>query len=250
MGDKTKIEWTDATWPVVTGCTPVSAGCENCYAARVASGRLKNHPRYAGLAEHGKWTGEVRCNADALDQPLHWRKPRNVFVASMGDLFHPEVPFKFINEVFSVMESEHQHDFQILTKRPWRMERFMTSARSFVFPLNVWMGTSGENQKAVDKRCPWLVGVCPRSFLSLEPLLGPVDLTSYIRRLRGVIVGGETGPNARPMHPDWVRSIRDQCAEAGVPFFLKQMSGKTKMQREAIPDDLMIRQTPWLWQAK
>ena len=224
----TKIEWTEETWPVVAGCTPVSEGCKNCYAARFACGRLKNHSRYKGLATGGKWTGEVRCNADVLDQPLHWHKPRQVFVASMGDLFHGEVPLEFIEAVFGIMARNQQHNYQVLTKRPRRMAKFMAHRR---FMDNVWLGTSVENQKAADERMPHLVKCSPaRLFLSMEPLLGPVDLAVDIGhgvgdhgldRLDGVIVGGETGPKARPMHPDWVRSIRDQCVAAGVPFFFK-----------------------------
>lgn len=266
-----KIEWTDETWPVITGCSPESEGCPNCYAARMAATRLKHHPRYAGLAEmvnsKPRWTGEVRLNYDVFDQPHRWRKPRMVFVASMGDLFHEDVPFRFIDRVFHVVELGRQHTFQILTKRPKRMLEYMTS-RSADFPLpNVWLGVTAENQKCADERIPLLLQMpATVRFVSCEPLLELISLLPYLPldyeiglgedtlesgRLPGldwVIVGGESGPDARPMHPYWARSLRDQCQAAGIPFFFKQwgewlandeiypMFGSTKLMRGRIMD--------------
>lgn len=259
------IEWTDETWNPLTGCQHVSEGCDNCYAARETSGRLKNHPAYEGLAKDGKFTGEVRLLPDRLDQPLRWRKPRLVFVNSMSDLFHDDVPDEFIAQVFAVMARAPQHIFQVLTKRPARMARWVnrvakdpggwithngewTSAYGGTgiivspdeWPLpNVWLGTSVENQKWADVRIPHLLKTpAAVRFLSCEPLLGPVDLGAFLDeleferddgvaaiyrpKLRWVIVGGESGPGARPMYPDWARSLRDQSVFAGVPYFFKQ----------------------------
>lgn len=239
MADKTRIEWTDATWNPIVGCTHVSAGCDNCYAARETSGRLAKHPLYAGLARDGKFTGEVRLVPERLSQPLHWRKPRRIFVNSMSDLFHGDVPTEFIAEVFAVMAAASRHQFQVLTKRPGRMRSLLTNpdfheqvTRAYGplwrpaghrWPLpNVWLGTSVEDQHWADVRIPHLI-LTPASvrFLSCEPLLGPISLIP-LRRIDWVIVGGESGPNARPMHPAWARRLRDECVYAGVPFLFKQ----------------------------
>jgi len=260
-----KIEWTDKTWPVVTGCSHAgSPGCDNCYAARMAATRLKHHQRYRGLAEmkDGKprWTGEVRLNRDVLDQPLHWRKTRMVFVASMGDLFHPKVPFEFVEAVFMfIADFYDDHIFQILTKRPQRMKQWFDWASHVARQVpdgriadNIWLGVTAENQRTAEERIPTLLETpAAVRFVSCEPLLGPVDLTHYLHGmpepigggihyvegwpvgeepmwqqtaspLDWVIVGGESGPNARPMHPAWARRIRDDCMEAGVPLFFKQ----------------------------
>jgi protein gp37 len=249
---KTKIQWTDMSWPVVTGCTPVSEGCRNCYAARMAATRLKHHPRYEGLAiiENGKakWTGEVRLNHDVLEQPLHWRKPRMVFVASMGDLFHDDVPDAFISKVFRRMLITPRHTFQVLTKRPARMSEYIQSHitnRLFAVygtrfewpPANIWLGTSVENQAAADERISLLLQTpAAVRFVSVEPMLSAVDLWPYLDpdhyepiyhsklnpTLSWVICGAESGPSARPMDEDWVRDLRDQCVAAGTPFFYKQ----------------------------
>ena len=277
MSDNTKIEWADATWNPVRGCEKVSEGCRNCYAARMAARFSGEGQPYEGLAEmtpHGpRWTGDVQLVPEVLDQPLKWRKPRRIFVNSMSDLFHPDVPDEFIAAVFGVMAAAHWHTFQILTKRPERMKKWFewvenkpvgTDGRLFPqficaykardvlddeqfdfarfreWPLsNVWLGVSVENQRAADERIPLLLQTpAAVRFLSCEPLLGPVMLTGLGKRCYGcaagvphrcrnvlvdwVIVGGESGPGARPMHPDWVRSIRDQCKAAEVPFFFKQ----------------------------
>ena len=254
-----KIEWTDETWPVVTGCSHAgSPGCDSCYAARMAATRLKHHPRYKGLAviKDGRpqWTGEVRLNHDVLEQPLHWRKPRRVFVCSMSDLFHPSVPSDYIYKVFGVMALSFQHTFQVLTKRPQRMFDVLSHyARAEIhrtnllgrdpmnvstWPLsNVWLGVSVENQAAADERIPLLLQTpAAVRFVSVEPTLAGIDLWPYLDpgyyepayyskpnpTLDWVICGGESGPGARPMDPDWPRSLRDQCQAAGTPYFFKQ----------------------------
>jgi protein gp37 len=253
----TNIEWTNETWNPLTGCTLVSEGCRNCYAAREAAGRLSHHPAYAGLAVRrgGRpvFTGEVRLHPERLEQPLRWKRPRMIFVNSMSDLFHESVPFGFVDKVFAVMALTPRHTYQILTKRPERMREYLTTrtphdvaSEPFAtidvaggdparWPLpNVWLGTSVEDQASADRRIPHLLETpAAVRFLSCEPLLGPVDLGHYLcktwrkgvtigRYLDWAIVGGESGPNARPMHPDWARSLRDQCQAVGVPFFFKQ----------------------------
>jgi protein gp37 len=315
---KSAIEWTEATWNPVTGCTRVSAGCDNCYAA-LMSKRLEamGQEKYAGINGNGHFNGQVKLHEDALTVPLKRKKPTVWFVNSMSDLFHPSVPFEFIDKVFAVMALCPQHTFQVLTKRPERACQYLNNEVLTVdehdrlcqgtrrrleaaiwdlqpdesleidWPLpGVWLGTSVEDQDAAEERIPHLLQ-CPAAvrFLSCEPLLGPVDLSAacppdyelfedatagmegweepeelieecedecdwinfgnelvhssehiewqrdrdrYASRLafsdgiHWVIAGGESGPNARPMHPDWVRSLRDQCHDAGVPFFFKQ----------------------------
>lgn len=247
MADHTKIEWTNATWNIVTGCTLVSEGCSNCYAAQLAATRLKHHPSREGLARlnaagTAKFTGEVRFNEQWLDQPLKWTRPRMIFVCAHGDLFHENVPDEWIDQVFAVMALSPQHTFQVLTKRPERMRSYFANdprdainshcrrlARWDDMPewaqwptQNVWLGTSVEDQNTADARIPALLDT-PASirWISYEPALGPVNLTS-LDVLDWVVMGGESGRQARPMHPDWVRSIRDQCKAAGVPFLFKQ----------------------------
>lgn len=251
MSDKSKIDWTDATWNPVVGCSHASPGCDHCYAERLA-GRLEamGQARYMGLTRDRRWTGEVRCVPEALDQPLHWRAPRAVFVCSMGDLFHEAVPFEFIAAVFGVMAATPHHTYQVLTKRPERMREFFSWIRLHgpkdspvgwtwqtqiqsprttghaPWPLpHVWLGTTVEDQRRADERVPHLLE-CPAAvrFVSVEPMLGAIELTDHLRgcHLDWVICGGETGPGARPMHPDWARGLRDQCSAAGVPFYFKQ----------------------------
>ncbi|MDJ0631062.1 MAG: phage Gp37/Gp68 family protein [Rhodobacter sp.] len=300
MADTTKIEWSDATWNPITGCTLVSPGCENCYAAELAASRFKNHPSRIGLARRNakgvaKFTGEVRFNEGWLTQPLHWRKPRMVFVCAHGDLFHEDVPDDWIDRIFAVMALCPQHTFQVLTKQPKRMRKYISDIEDSeiaefatdywqqekgrwqlmpstigryrnrtefgneietwvdVWPLpNVWLGVSVEDQKHADERIPALLQApAAIRFISAEPLLGPIDLRNscdghhFLNALTGVrsldspdgkqapdnndwsgldwvIVGGESGKHARPMHPRWARSIRDQCQAADVPFFFKQ----------------------------
>ena len=358
MADATHIEWTDATWNVVTGCSVVSPGCTNCYAMKLAGTRLRNHPSRAGLTAASKagpvWTGEVRLNADWLDQPLRWTRPRRIFVAAHGDLFHDGVTDDQLDQIFAVMALCPQHTFQVLTKRPermraylrglyapsaesdarvthavndvlmstrrtwgdcgstgtaittlsrgigavepgilrnradgnverlvdWKPPRWMTVGAEFadrvrarlmpaeqsefgwglkLWPLpNVWLGVSVEDQVRADERIPILLDTpAAVRWISAEPLLGPIDLTALpfpkscdcpdhsptLNALTGDVFcggccegpeattsatldwgvyGGESGPDARPMHPDWVRQGRDQFAAGGVPFLFKQ----------------------------
>lgn len=217
--NKTKIEWATAVWNPVTGCTKVSEGCRNCYAEGIAN-------RFWG---ERKFT-DIRCHEDRLNQPETWKKGQRIFVNSMSDLFHPDVPYDFIVDVFAVMNANRQHTFIVLTKRP---DRYYQLVRGALMPIpNVWIGVSVENQKAADERIPILLQAqAAVRFVSCEPLLGNVNLKGFYKngmwvdgqnRIDWVIVGGESGTRARPMHPNWVRSIRDQCQEANVPFFFKQ----------------------------
>lgn len=352
MSDKTKIEWCDATWNIITGCSIESPACTNCYAMRLAGTRLREHPSRKGLTKivNGKpvWTGEVRFNEQWLTQPLQWKKPRKIFVCAHADLFHPNVPDEWINRVFAVMALASQHTFMVLTKRPVRTREYFDHTRGAIvsaaalrmvlaskmeqspawnmrWPLpNVMLGVTAEDQTRADERIPDLLATpAAKRFVSIEPMLGPVDLRRWLatasvtckkcgaafwlhdanpcKHARGggwtlacpncgdckciptqddrgdpvtwhppyswrpkeigrfdrvhptievksgldlVICGGESGPGARPMHPDWARSIRDQCKVAGVPFFMKQMGGATKKSMPPIPDDLMLRETP------
>ncbi|HSL82636.1 MAG TPA: phage Gp37/Gp68 family protein [Thermoanaerobaculia bacterium] len=218
MALKTSIEWTEATWNPVTGCTKVSPGCKHCYAERMAKRlRAMGQPRYAeGF--------RVTLQEDLAEQPLRWRTPRRIFVNSMSDLFHPDVPEPFIQRIFRTMEEAHWHEFQILTKRP---ERLRTLAERLPWPENVWMGVSVETEDYF-WRIDHLVAVpAAVRFLSLEPLLGPLPSLT-LESIHWVIVGGESGPGARPMDPDWVRQIRARCLDHGVPFFFKQWGGTRK----------------------
>ena len=246
MAATSSIEWTDATWNVITGCTWKSRGCDNCYAAQLAATRLRQHPSRSGLVDgKGNWTGEVRFNGQWLDQPLRWRRPRRIFTVAHGDLFHEAVPDKWLDLVFAVIAQATQHTFQILTKRPGRARHYLSSLQrrdSYPWP-HVWLGTSAEDQAAADARISMLA-LTPAvvRWVSLEPLLGPIDLSRIsigypyaidaryrsegYGGLHWVVAGGESGPGARPMHPDWVRSLRDQCIESGTPFFFKQWGGR------------------------
>ena len=263
MSDKTAIEWAEATWNPVTGCTKVSPGCKFCYAERITE-------------RWGQKFTDVKLHPDRLDQPIRWKRPRRIFVCSMSDLFHEKAPLEFVDKIFAVMALSGNHTFQILTKRPERMAEYFRdggpvssvgdAAKEIIgepvwakgFPLeNVWLGVSVENQEQADKRIPVLLETpAAVRFLSVEPLLELVDLTPYVKALNWVIVGGESGgPPYRSLvlinrawkeigpgvhiplgpyqwfpQPDrlkWVRSIRDQCLAAGVPFFFKQWGGPT-----------------------
>lgn len=312
MADKTKIEWTDATWNPITGCSVVSPGCTNCYAMKLAGTRLKNHPSREGLTRDTKvgpvWTGEVRFNKQWLDQPLRWSKPRMIFVCAHADLFAEGVKDEWIDQIFAVMALSPQHTFQVLTKRPERMRDYMAKrfgeeasytdlkyaaqfrvwtampkvepmaiGKSYpAWPLaNVWLGVSVEDQKRAEERIPVLLNTpAAVRWISAEPLLGLIDLKNvdidgdssmdtinarlwrdewelcwkgtsenadeelesfldwygvssvpdgYMHpTLDWVVAGGESGYGARPMQQAWARSIRDQCAEAHVPFHFKQ----------------------------
>lgn len=279
---KTNIEWTDRTWNPIAGCSVISSGCDNCYAMRQAY-RIEamGTVKYQGTTHKNAsgrtlWTGKINFDEKALLKPLSWKKPSHIFVNSMSDLFHKNVPDEWIDQVFAVMALCPQHTFQILTKRPERMREYinskpMDSINSYAglyqhwdkitetaWPLqNVWLGVSVEDQETANKRIPFLLDTLSAiRFISAEPLLGSINLNRihesytgydglhtqswesrlYLHRSKGqtadhldnfpkldwVVVGGESGPNARPMHPDWVRSLRDQCQEAEVPYFFKQ----------------------------
>lgn len=214
----TAIEWTDATWNPVTGCDKVSAGCKHCYAETMAR-RLKamRVPAYRdGFA--------VRLQPDRLEQPLRWRKPRMVFVNSMSDLFHAAVPLDYIRQVFDVMRRAERHTFQVLTKRADRLAELSTALD---WPPNVWMGVSVERADFVARIDRLREVPAAVRFLSLEPLLGPLPGLNF-DGIGWVIVGGESGPRARPMAREWVVDLRDQCLAAGVPFFFKQWGGPNK----------------------
>lgn len=303
MGTKSTIEWTDRTWNPIVGCSKCSAGCDNCYAERMAARQayMGNH-NYLKVVNHivedlsGEnvvnepdfwfegWTGKTDFVESAIEKPLYWKTPQHIFVCSMSDLFHPSVPFEWIADVWRTMAFCPQHTFQVLTKRieralefvKWLENKHTYDGGDLMFknpdggyiwktwPLpNVWLGTTAENQEMADKRIPDLLK-CPaaKRFVSVEPMLSAVDLEKaidvpngrYLNYLRGdyyvvigkdengqaifsdrpygaigrgrgvdwVICGGESGPGARPMHPDWARGLRDQCKAAGVPFFFKQ----------------------------
>jgi len=217
MGDNSAIEWTDATWNPVTGCTKISPGCKHCYAERLAV-RLHamGNPRY-------RRGFEVTLHEDQLSLPLRWKQPRRIFVNSMSDLFHDEVPDAFIVRAFEVMRSAHWHTFQALTKRA---ERLNALAPRLSWAPNVWQGVSVESSRYVSRiDCLREVPAAVR-FLSIEPLLGPLPRL-VLDGIDWVIVGGESGPGHRPPRPEWIREIRDQCQDAGVAFFFKQWGGRT-----------------------
>jgi len=231
MAQQSSIEWTDLTWNPVVGCSIESAGCTNCYAMRMAA-RLEamGLEKYQGLTKRSKrgavWADKVRCHEDSVEIPLTWKKPRRVFVNSMSDLFHPDVPTDFVRRIWSVMARTPQHHYQILTKRPQRMAELLREISPNPLP-NVWLGTSVEDRKVIG-RIDYLRAV-PASvrFISFEPLIGDVgkvDLTN----IHWAIVGGESGPRARAMDKEWVETILDQCLDAGTAFFFKQWGGVNK----------------------
>lgn len=218
------IEWTQATWNPVTGCTRASAGCDNCY-AKLMSHRLAamGQKKYAGVTVRTpqgrlEFNGRVRCHESELERPLMWKAPRVVFVNSMSDLFHRDVPEAFIRRVFDVMAKADRHTFQILTKRPDRAAKITGEIN---VSDNVWLGTSVEDHRVIHRVRDLRKANAPVKFLSVEPLLGPIP-RSPLRGLDWVIVGGESGSGARPMHADWVLAIRDKCVRQGVAFFFKQ----------------------------
>jgi protein gp37 len=219
MADNTAIEWTEATWNPVSGCSKVSPGCAHCYAERIS--RRFGHTREPWLPEHAD--KNVVVHVDRLDQPLRWRRPRMIFVNSMSDLFHERIPLAFVRHVFAVMQQAERHTFQILTKRHHRL---VALAPHLPWPDNVWMGVSIENRRCVERadylrRVPAAV-----RFISAEPLLGPLD-TLDLEGIDWLIAGGESGHSHRPMKIEWARALRDRCQEESVAFFFKQWGGAT-----------------------
>jgi len=242
MGDRTGIEWTDATWNPVTGCTKVSSGCDHCYAATLAYRRLRGiYTRRLPVVDSAVNREDpfaVRLWPERLEQPLAWVEPRMVFVNSMSDLFHRDIPEAFLRDIFEVMLKADWHTYQVLTKRPGRAARFWERNRwrfrTGTIPRHVWMGTSVELQ-GVAYRVKQLKSVpAAVRFLSCEPLLGPIELDLDL--IDWVIVGGESGPGHRIMELDWARNLRDQCLIAGVPFFFKQVGGRTPKARGRLLD--------------
>ena len=218
MAQNSHIEWTDSTWNPVTGCDKVSPGCKHCYAERMAN-RLKAMGQYRYRNNF-----QLTLQEDLIEAPISWKKPRVIFVNSMSDLFHKNVPFKYIERIFATIIKANQHVYQILTKRS---ERLMEIAKDLPWTDNIWMGVSVENENytyRIDhlRETPAIV-----KFLSLEPLLGPLN-NLRLRNINWVIVGGESGPGARPMSQKWVRDIRDICVEQRTPFFFKQWGGVNK----------------------
>lgn len=241
MADGTHIEWTDATWNIINGCTVLSPGCTNCYAMRLAGTRLRHHPSREGLTRESNagpvWNGQVRLYEPLLDQPRRWTRPRMIFVCAHGDLGHPGVDDRMLDQVFAAMLSAPQHIYQILTKRPERFTAYFADLprrQSEMechagmdwfkdIPANWWFGISAEDQKRYDQRWPVLAQLpAQMRWISAEPLLGHIDILAHATQPNWVVAGGESGPGARPMHPDWARSLRDQCAAVGVAFLFKQ----------------------------
>lgn len=223
----TKIEWTDATWNPVTGCHKISPGCKHCYAERMSK-RL----HAAGMPKYRNGFAVVTTHPDALDIPLRWRKPRAIFVNSMSDLFHDAVPDDFIRQVFAVMTQAHWHRYQVLTKRP---ERLLALNETLPWPPQVWLGVSVESDRYAGRIDLLRQTDAAVKFLSLEPLLGPLPGLN-LDGIDWVIVGGESGPGARPMQREWAADIRDQCLAAGVPFHFKQWGGVFKKRNGRLLD--------------
>jgi protein gp37 len=228
---ETSIEWTDATWNPVAGCTVLTAGCTNCYAMRMAA-RLEamGQEKYAGLTRRSGgravWTGKIALDEPSLEAPLAWKKPRRVFVNSMSDLFHDKVPVDFIAQVWAVMRETPRHTYQILTKRPERMADVLAAPGWDVLP-NVWLGTSVEDDRVLYRLDDLRKVPAAIRFVSFEPLIGSVA-TGDLSGIGWAIVGGESGPRAREMDPVWVDEIERMCRAAGTAFFFKQWGGKNK----------------------
>lgn len=277
MADRSKIEWCDATWNPITGCSPVSEGCANCYAART----VMRFPRLHGADNcnqgccypHPRPFGKINFHPDRLDAPRHWKKPRRIFVCSMGDLFHEDVPMDWVIEnVLPVIDSNRRHTFMFLTKRPKRMRAVMEhyyrndcEAIGYAVPSeNLWLGVTAENQAWADERIPILLQTpAAKRFVSVEPMLGPMGLCALLshcpehdfpagfcvgpcpsrREIDWVILGGETGAGARALHPHWAENLRDQCVESGVPFFFKGWG--TKIMKKTDPGYMKIDGREW-----
>jgi protein gp37 len=220
---RSAIEWTDFTWNAVTGCSKISQGCKNCYAATMTKRFEKQWGPFNKIQEH----------AERLADPAKRKKGVKIFVCSMSDLFHEEVTYVFIDQIYAVMRESPQHTFQVLTKRPKRMAEYYNRFGGMTGgPMkNLWVGVSAENQGRADERIPVLLEVpAAVRFVSVEPQLNYIDLTRYLDKLDWVIVGGETGRYARPFDLNWARDLREQCRAAGVPFFFKQTGGRPNLK--------------------
>jgi protein gp37 len=218
MASNSHIEWTDATWNPVTGCTKISPGCKHCYAERLAH-------RLQAMGQANYRNGfEVTLQPQMLELPLHWKTPKRIFVNSMSDLFHEEVPTEYIKQVFDVMRRAHWHQYQVLTKRSARV---LSLSNELKWAPQIWMGVSVENEKYAERIDELRKTGAHVKFLSLEPLLGPLRKLK-LRGIDWVIVGGESGPGARQIEPAWVMDLRDQCVKSGVAFFFKQWGGVQK----------------------
>lgn len=237
MATNSSIEWTEATWNPVAGCTVLSPGCTNCYAMRMAA-RLAamGQEKYIGTTRvsggRAKWNGHIYLDEATVDLPRSWKTGRLIFVNSMSDLFHESIPLEFVKRVFKTMNETPQHTYQVLTKRPTEASN---ASPSLTWTPNIWMGTSVENSDYVDRIDDLRRTGAVVKFLSLEPLLGPLDGLN-LDGIDWVIAGGESGPGARPMEAGWVRSIRDQCIKAGVAFHFKQWGGTNKKKTGRILD--------------
>jgi protein gp37 len=234
MALNSKIEWTEASWNPVTGCTKISLGCKNCYAFRMAK-RLHamRNPRYLN-------NFNVTLHHDLLELPLKWKKSKRIFVNSMSDLFHEDIPEEYIREIFITMKKAYWHTFQILTKRS---ERLLKMFSTLEWSKNIWMGVTVENNDVVSRINDLKLVPAHIKFLSIEPMIGPIN-NLILENIDWVIVGGESGPGARPMDADWVRYIRDECVKQGVPFFFKQWGGVQKHRNGRILDEETWDQYP------
>jgi len=229
-----KIEWTDTTWNPITGCTKISDGCKNCYAERMSK-------RLQAMGQENYQNGfEVTVHEDILDAPIHWKKPRFVFVNSMSDIFHKEVPDTFIEKIFTIMVEVRAHQFQVLTKRNKRM---LHLAKNLPWPENIWLGVTVERSDYIDRIRDLKLTPAKIKFISFEPLLGPIPKID-LKGISWVIVGGESGPHARPMNPEWAIEIRDQCLKADIPFFFKQWGGFNKKKNGRMLEGQIWNQMP------
>ena len=234
MATKSSIEWTESTWNPVTGCTKISSGCKHCYAERMAK-RL-----HAMGQTNYRNEFKVTCHPNTLGTPLKWKKSQMIFVNSMSDLFHKEVPVGFIDEIFFTMNEARWHTFQVLTKRAGRL---MQLANRFKWTSNIWMGVTVENSDHIDRIDHLREVPAAVRFLSLEPLLGPLPNIN-LDKIDWVIIGGESGPGARPMDQEWATDLRDQCLNAKVPFFFKQWGGVQKKKAGRLLDERTWDQMP------
>jgi len=240
MAQNSSIEWTDATWNPVTGCTKISAGCDNCYAERFSE-------RFRGVKDHPFENGfDLTLRPERVRQPIKWRKPRMIFVNSMSDLFHKEIPKRFLDQVFDTMEEANHHTYQVLTKRSSLMRNYVNKRYAgSAAPSNIWLGTSVEDGTKKSRIKHMRDMAATVRFLSLEPLIGSVGKLE-LNGIHWVIAGGESGPRARPIKEEWVRDIRDQCVESNVAFFFKQWGGFRPKSNGRTLDDCKWSEYPAL----